>query len=195
MTSQDPDPYIPIQLDSQPHLPLHDPRHPRLIHSDPITLDSFIYTIDRLLTSPDSPLHSPNKKNITNGPEASIQIISKLYSFALEPTWSTFFFPKSAFQPLNHHHPIHPHIPLVSLPTITENFNLVSFQEEDGLEYGPNRRGKPCGHVFQKGEGVYHWRWLTHSDYFQTTLSISSVSVLPSHSLEISIFFHQSDLS
>lgn len=82
-----------------------------------------------------------------------------LYSFAIEPKWATHFFPRKAFNIVDQLAlPNREKVPVGSLPTFLSDFSLVGVQEEEPVEYGANRRGKPCGHVFSKGEGVYHCR-------------------------------------
>ncbi|PLW10957.1 hypothetical protein PCANC_15655 [Puccinia coronata f. sp. avenae] len=148
----------PVEIDGHPfqirHPPLASNRHLPSLHS-------FLAKVDYLATAPDSPAFPPTKQNLSHSPEIAVQIIKSLYSFAFEPEWSHHFFPLNAYHPLNtpssSRTQSNPNdIPILSLPDITSTFTLTSLQGEEAIEYTENRRGKPCGHVFQKGEGVYH---------------------------------------
>lgn len=146
-----------VLIDRQPHLIRHPPRHS---NSNSISLHTFLSKIDHLATSSDSPAFPPTEQNLSHCPEIALEILHSLYAFALRPHWAPHFFPKSAFDPIDPQPSASssdlPPIPVVSLPPISPSFSLVSLQGEETIEYGKNRRGKPCGHVFQKGEGVYH---------------------------------------
>ncbi|EGG00512.1 uncharacterized protein MELLADRAFT_93183 [Melampsora larici-populina 98AG31] len=84
-------------------------------------------------------------------------MLKTLYSFALEPKWATHIFPENAFDQIDELHlPNGKLIPITTLPEVGPSFSLVKAQGEEAVEYGQNRRGKPCGHVFEKGEGVHH---------------------------------------
>ncbi|KAH9820567.1 hypothetical protein DFH28DRAFT_952668 [Melampsora americana] len=122
-----------------------------------ISLHTFLSKIDYLSTSIHSPTFPPNRRNLSFCSETSIEILKTLYSFALEPKWSTHFFPQTAFHQIDQLFlPNGDPIPITTLPKISHSFSLVNAQGEEAVEYGENRRGKPCGHVFEKGEGVYH---------------------------------------
>ncbi|EFP75552.2 uncharacterized protein PGTG_00883 [Puccinia graminis f. sp. tritici CRL 75-36-700-3] len=166
-TMTSPHQHTPVNFAQQPYLIRHPPltqnRHPNSLHT-------FLAKIDYLATAADSPACPPTKQNLSHCPEIAVEIIKSLYSFAFEPEWATYFFPITAFNPINQpaSSPSSPspssssssstqdQIPIISLPDINPSFSLTSLQGEEAVEYGENRRGKPCGHVFQKGEGVYH---------------------------------------
>ncbi|CAH7689176.1 hypothetical protein BY996DRAFT_6432614 [Phakopsora pachyrhizi] len=144
----------PIVLDGKSSLLRHQALNP-IRHS--ISLHTFLSRIDYLVASNESLAFLPTRQNVSFCPETATQMLKILYSFAFEPLWAPYFFPSSSFTQLvelidgtgNR-------IPVVSQPKVTPDFTLASFQDDEGIEYGPNRKGKPCGHVFQKGEGVYH---------------------------------------
>ncbi|OAV90000.1 hypothetical protein PTTG_07448 [Puccinia triticina 1-1 BBBD Race 1] len=143
--------HTPASIAGQPHLIRHPPLPPNR-HRPAESLHAFLARIDYLATAPDSPAYPPTKQNISRCPEIAAEIIKTLYSFAFEPEWAPHFFPSTAFNTLSPS----AHTPVVGLPDITPDFSLTALQGEEAIEYAENRRGKPCGHVFQKGEGVYH---------------------------------------
>jgi E3 ubiquitin-protein ligase UBR1 len=190
----------PVEIDGHPfqirHPPLASNRHLPSLHS-------FLAKVDYLATAPDSPAFPPTKQNLSHSPEIAVQIIKSLYSFAFEPEWSHHFFPLNAYHPLNtpssSRTQSNPNdIPILSLPDITSTFTLTSLQGEEAIEYTENRRGKPCGHVFQKGEGVYHCRltsspisplqeivvrkmtdWMPMFQSYETTVIAASTPLVP----------------
>lgn len=122
-----------------------------------VSLHTFLSKIDYLAISPDSPTFPLTKNNLSSSPETAIEIFKTLYSFALEPKWATHFFPRHAFSPIDELSlQSGERVPIVQLPHVSSKFSLKAFQDEGASEYSEHRRGKACGHVFQKGEGVYH---------------------------------------
>ncbi|EGG04954.1 uncharacterized protein MELLADRAFT_108006 [Melampsora larici-populina 98AG31] len=141
-------------LDGKPFIIRHKQLNPI---RNSISLHTFLSKIDYLSTSSDSPAVPPNRQNLVSCPTTSTQMLKTLYSFALEPKWATHFFPENAFNQIDQLHlPNGDPIPITTLPKVGPSFSLVKAQGEEAVEYGQNRRGKPCGHVFEKGEGVYH---------------------------------------
>ncbi|MBW0478287.1 hypothetical protein O181_018002 [Austropuccinia psidii MF-1] len=124
-----------------------------------LSLNDFLFKIDNffhdsIITSSSNVL---NKSTLNSCPNLSIEILKVLYKFCFEPTWSPYFFPRNSFiQTDNQADQDSNSIPICTLPKIDPKFNLNSNQGEESFEYSQNRRGQPCGHVFQKGEGVYH---------------------------------------
>ncbi|KAG0145609.1 hypothetical protein CROQUDRAFT_658403 [Cronartium quercuum f. sp. fusiforme G11] len=141
-------------LDGKPFIIRHKPLNPI---RNSVSLHTFLSKIDYLATALESPACPPTKQNLSFCPETAVQMLKTLYSFALEPKWATHFFPRHAFTIVDELRlPNGERVPIATLPKVNTSFSLLKTQGEEAIEYGTNRRGKPCGHVFQKGEGVYH---------------------------------------
>ncbi|KAH9440457.1 hypothetical protein MJO29_016281 [Puccinia striiformis f. sp. tritici] len=137
-----------IKIAGRTHLIKHNNNHQEL-NKQPASLHTFLAKIDHLATAVDSPACPPNRSNLSHCPPIAVEIIKTLYAFAFQPEWAPHFFPIN--QIINDNQTA-----VIDLPDITDKFTLTSLQGEQAIEYAENRRGKPCGHVFQKGEGVYH---------------------------------------
>jgi E3 ubiquitin-protein ligase UBR1 len=123
-------------MSQNPHTPSPSSQGPSLAGAHPSGWTPIPHSVPlHILTRQLAPLVGYSIKY----PGAVTSIYEWLYSFALAEEYREWFF-----------------YPGAPAPEIDDKWSLGKAQDTDGTaEYGPGRKGKPCGHVFKKGETVY----------------------------------------
>lgn len=176
----------PLSVDGRP-ITLLSPvqRYPRIgTRANPISYAKLLARTDHLaapvgyrLPHAGTP-RAPTKAELERSWDAQDELLQVLYGFVLDPEWCLRFLPPSALRPIGQGPSGAQAVAAMdtdgagtsrefTLPPMTENrsdkFSLAKVQQEVGnAEYGEGRRGKPCGHVFKHGEGVYHCGYVSY---------------------------------
>lgn len=97
-----------------------------------------------------------SKDDIEQVDKVTAELLRVLYACVLDPRWSDRFVPPSGMGSSGGDD-VMVDAGQERTVTVGPDFTLKGKQEDSGEpEYSESRRGRPCGHVFGNGEGVWH---------------------------------------